>query len=335
MSNPAVSVLMPVYNVEQYVGEAIESILKQNFSDFEFIIINDGSTDKTLQVINSYYDNRIRVFSNDKNAGIARASNIGLVHATGKYMMRMEGDDISHPERLEKQYRFMENHSEIGICGTHMQLFGQQDSISRCSMDDEEIKAGLIWSTTMNHGTIIMRLDPIRKNGFFYNESFPMAEDWLFFYKVKDAMKFANLDEVLYFYRKGEHNTTKKYSAKSWMINSHVHNIILKDFGFNFLEDELRLHQFILAQFSLSPTEEVVWQARQWLDKLISYNRKVHVYQQEVFEKIAEEKWNALFFRLVPYGFNVIRAYFSVTGISRNHLSYYLKCTLNKLVGKK
>jgi len=116
-ANPFVSVVLPVYNCEKFVGIAIESILNQTYSNFELIILNDGSTDKSLQVINLYNDERIKLIDK-KNSGLAATLNDGIAVATGKYIARMDHDDIAHPQRLEKQVIYMENHPEIDLTDT-------------------------------------------------------------------------------------------------------------------------------------------------------------------------------------------------------------------------
>ena len=115
---PAVSVVMPVYNGEKYLRESIDSILNQTYTDYEFIIVNDGSNDKTEEIILSYNDNRIRYIKNEKNLQIVKSLNRGIELAKGRYIARMDADDISLPRRFEKQITFMENNLEIGVCGT-------------------------------------------------------------------------------------------------------------------------------------------------------------------------------------------------------------------------
>jgi len=114
-----VSIVMSVYNAQKYLDEAIESILNQTYSNFEFIIINDGSTDKSLEIIENYAkkDSRIIVI-NRENKGLIYSLNEGIRKANGKYIARMDADDISLPQRLEKQVEFMEKNKNIGICGT-------------------------------------------------------------------------------------------------------------------------------------------------------------------------------------------------------------------------
>jgi len=114
---PKVTVLMPVYNAEKYLKEAIGSILGQSFSDFEFLIINDGSTDSSVKIIKSYDDPRIRFIANEKNLGVIPTLNKGFALAQGEFIARMDADDISLPKRLELQADFMDKHPEAGAIG--------------------------------------------------------------------------------------------------------------------------------------------------------------------------------------------------------------------------
>lgn len=119
----AVTVLMPAYNASKYVAEAIESVLKQSFEDWELIIVDDGSTDNTVDIIRSYTDSRIRLICNEHD--FIGSLNLGLQEATGKYIARMDADDIMHPDRLKIQYNIMEEESEITVCGSWVKIFSE------------------------------------------------------------------------------------------------------------------------------------------------------------------------------------------------------------------
>ena len=125
MTSATVTVLMPVYNGEMYLREAIDSILHQTFTDFEFLIINDGSTDNSETIILSYDDSRIRYEKNDSNLKLIATLNKGIELAKGKYIVRMDADDISIPDRIEKQVAFLEKNPDVGICGSWFTAFGQ------------------------------------------------------------------------------------------------------------------------------------------------------------------------------------------------------------------
>ena len=130
---------MPAYNAEKYINEAIDSILAQTFTDFEFIIIDDGSTDSTCAIVESYSDSRIRFFKNEHNLGVAATLNRGLDLARGEYIARMDADDISLPTRFEKQAAYMDSHPDVVVCGTGVECFGARHETrfffrNRCSI---------------------------------------------------------------------------------------------------------------------------------------------------------------------------------------------------------
>ena len=124
MQIPGISVIMPVYNTGEYLGEAIQSILDQTFRDFELIIINDGSSDNSLKIIKSFKDTRIKFISNTSNRGNYPSRNEGISIARGKYICVMDADDIALKSRLERQYLFMERNPEIGLAGSGFKYYG-------------------------------------------------------------------------------------------------------------------------------------------------------------------------------------------------------------------
>ena len=115
---PKITVLMPVYNGEKYLRESVDSILNQTFTDFELLIINDGSTDSSMEILNSYSDSRIRIVTNEVNLRLIKTLNKGIDLATGEYIARMDCDDIADPKRLEIQLQYMEKHPDVAVCGT-------------------------------------------------------------------------------------------------------------------------------------------------------------------------------------------------------------------------
>ena len=133
MPKPEVSVITPAYNCEKYIKKAIESILNQSYKDFEYIIIDDNSTDKTWKIIKSFAnkDTRIKAYINKRNLGIPLNRNRGIKLARGKYIVWQDADDISKKHRIKKLYEFMENNKEVGICGSYIQFFSGKKNLNR------------------------------------------------------------------------------------------------------------------------------------------------------------------------------------------------------------
>lgn len=203
MSVPKISVIMPAYNAEKYIAEAIESILNQTYTNFEFIIINDGSTDLTEEIILSYKDKRIVYLKNDKNSGIVYTLNRGLNAAKGEYIARMDSDDISLSTRLEEQLSFMENHPEIGFCGTGIIIFGESLSEQPLlfSPSDKMLRVDMIFNCAFAHPTVIIRKSILDLYNIKYNFDFEKAEDYKMWYDILLKSKGANISKHLLKYR--------------------------------------------------------------------------------------------------------------------------------------
>lgn len=202
---PKVSVVMPAYNAEKYIAEAIESILNQTFRDFEFIIVDDGSTDRTWEIINDYAsrDSRIVPLKNEKNLKIAKTLNYGISCCHGKYIARMDADDWSYPNRLEKQVAFMEKNCEIGISGGSMEIMDEEDRVfssRRYRTCDQDIRKNIFKYSPFCHPSIIFRTDIFRKTDG-YEHDYLLAEDYDLYFKLGRFCKFGNLEDTLLKYR--------------------------------------------------------------------------------------------------------------------------------------
>ena len=188
---------MSVHNGDRFLSAAIESILTQTYKNFEFIIINDGSTDNSLKIIQSYDDNRIIIIDNDKNIFLAASLNKGIKKAKGKYIVRMDADDISMPDRLSKQVRYMENNPNIGISGTCSEIIGYGSGHGKYSQENNIIKYKLLYECHLLHPTIIIRRDLIKDHELYYNESYRKNQDYELFTRAIDITDFGNLPDYL------------------------------------------------------------------------------------------------------------------------------------------
>ena len=212
MSVPAISVLMPVYNAEKYVALAVESILSQSFNDFEFIIIDDASTDGSWKIISEYQkkDKRIKLFRNDANLGITKNRNKLINLAQGKYIVWQDADDISVSARLKKQYEFMENNPSVGISGGWLKFFTDLNGsigVRKYHFDDAKLRKIIFKYSPVAQPAAIVRKEVFAKVGD-YNENFTVAEDLEMSFRIGQYYKFANLNEVLIRYRQQSKSIT-------------------------------------------------------------------------------------------------------------------------------
>ncbi|MFN6038935.1 MAG: glycosyltransferase family 2 protein [Bacteroidota bacterium] len=197
---PSVSVLMPVYNGEKFIKDAITSVLNQTFQDFEFIIINDGSTDRSEEIILSFNDPRIRYFKNNVNLKLISTLNKGLDLCRGKYIARMDCDDFAYPHRLETQFVFMESNTDHGLCGSDIDIDGDYKSWVAIG-DMEFIKFCFLFLNPLSHPTAFLRTSTIKENKLYYPKEYIHAEEYIYWLNIMNYSKVANLPEKLLRYR--------------------------------------------------------------------------------------------------------------------------------------
>jgi glycosyltransferase involved in cell wall biosynthesis len=213
--SPKVSVFMPVYNAGSYLYAAIDSILNQSFTDFEFVIVNDGSTDQSESVILSYNDPRIRLVNNPKNLGLIASLNVGLEICNGEYIVRMDQDDISLPDRIALQVSFMEQNPEIGLIGSWFEDFGDQieSKIVRYSTNDTEIRIRHLYQTHISHPTALLRSSIVRRHNIRFDPEYVHGEDYNCWVTMSAFCKLSNYPAVLVRKRDHPRNITNSFSS--------------------------------------------------------------------------------------------------------------------------
>lgn len=213
-SHPVVSVVMAVYNCEAYVREAVDSILAQTFSAFEFIIINDGSTDDTLDILKSYDDPRIRLTTR-KNKGLVASLNEGIDLARGEFIARQDADDRSAPERLELQVKRARK-TKCEVIGTAFAFIGLDGRVvgrQACYEDNENIQAQLRVSNPFGHGSILMQRKAVLKVGGYLKSVGPV-EDYDLWLRLAPVVRFAGINQVLYYWRINPAGISHQHTAE-------------------------------------------------------------------------------------------------------------------------
>jgi glycosyltransferase involved in cell wall biosynthesis len=290
-SNPKVTILMPVFNGEKYIKEAMQSILDQTFEDFEFLIINDGSTDQSLRIIKEFNDQRIRVLENENNIGLIATLNKGIENCRGEYIARMDCDDISMPKRLEIQVEYMDKHPDIGIAGSFAKIKSKGlEYIGRYFCESEEIRANLLFNTAFAHPSVIIRKEVLLKNNLKFDEKFKHAEDYDLWERASDLVKFSNIPEVLLIYRKHKDNVCNVYSDIQSDNARKIRLRLLKKMGIVPTDDELMIHESIKKSSNLD-FDDFIKRKEVWLQKLIDRNKVVKYYEEKAFHHIILHQW--------------------------------------------
>lgn len=230
---PKISIVMPVYNSSLHLYESIESVLNQTFDNFEFIIIDDGSTDNSIDIIKTYQDKRINL--QGLNHDYIASLNYGMRLAKGKYIVRMDSDDKMLPFRLQMQFDFMESNPEIAVCGCWIQTFGNNNNIYKLDTKHEDIICNMLSVNPMCHPSVIMRADILSsifydKGKDVYDKSFIYAEDYKLWYDIiKEGQLLANIPEVMLLYRCSDKQISRKEGNLSFKSALKVRMAYLKD----------------------------------------------------------------------------------------------------------
>lgn len=304
---------MPVYNGEAFLRDAIKSVLDQSFRDFELLIVNDGSTDGSAGIISSFSDSRIRVINNPARLKLSGALNRGMENALGKYIARMDADDVSVPTRLEAQFDFMESYPEIGMCGGRLRSFGKHPSsgtVFKFPESPEEIKAWLLFDNPFAHPTVMWRRDVFDKSGLRFDGSYYPAEDYELWTRALEHVQGANIARVLLNYRL--HPESMTLSGLSDM-DAQAMKILRGQFaglGMSPSEDEIKFHRYISTN-RLAPgwTKESVDRAEKWLLQLGDANDSCNRHSGPRFNAALGRVWFNVCYRSLSLGFRVTGKY--------------------------
>lgn len=318
---PKISVILPVYNCELYINEAIDSILNQTFSNFELLIIDDKSTDKTVEIIKSYTDDRINLTIKEKNSGYTDSLNWAISIAKGIYIARMDGDDISMPTRFEEQIKVMEENPKIIVCGTNGKVLGTDKLIFRPEFD-QDLKLALFDSNPFIHPSVI-----IRKNLFNiikYNKLMEPAEDFDLWCKSSELGQFYNIQNPLLEYRIHPKNISIINNIKQIENYIDIKINFFKALNFNTTKfsDELLKKYFNGSQINNYEFKKIL----NWFNNLKKSNKKLKKFENKRFNLKIDEMANRFIFANLKKNkfYKNIPLIFNLTLIQKiNVMKYY------------
>ena len=336
MNNPLVSVNMVVYNGGQFISDAIQSILNQTYSNFELIIVDDGSTDKTLVEIRNFIDPRIKLIKHKKNHGVVIARNTALKASEGVYIAILDADDISPPNRLEIELRFLEENPEFGLIGGLAELIDRngekKNRIQSLSLSPEETKVYLLFKNCFTHSTVMYKKELLKN--FMFDKKLSTSEDYDVIVKISSDYKTKNLDKVLAQYRLHNNNITRSTE----LINRNNRKIIihqLSQLGIEVNNKDINIHLLLAKQlqhFDLQLILDMV----DWLDRLNVANKKENYFPKEAFYSRISGYWFNLMNNTEVYNYKLIQKYFN-SPIRKNSdkstidgIKFIIKCILSR-----
>lgn len=314
---------MPVYNSEKYLKEAIKSILNQTFKEFEFIIIDDGSTDKSLEIINEYKDPRIVLIKHKTNKGIIYSLNEGLKKTNGKYIARMDADDVAVKTRLAKQIEFLEKNKDISILGSWIKNFGDKNYTWRTIANPKLLRSRMLFESSLAHPSVIFRKKDL--TNFQYEKEYPYAEDFVLWVKAAEKLQLSNYPEVLLKYRIHPGQTPIKNKRAQQNSSWKVRKYQLNKLGIKPTKKYKDLHQK-LSNWSRNFSFLDFFTAAFWLRLILIKNLKKHYYDQKSLNKVISERWAGilslhyknnpliLLIAVIHFDLTLLSIYFLITG---------------------
>jgi len=256
MPEPLVSFLLPVYNGSASLCEALESLGRQTERNFEIVAIDDGSSDASWDILTSFPDARLRPIRHSANRGLANTLNHCMETARGRFFGRMDQDDISHPQRLEKQLGHMKRHPDHALCGSAVQVFREssRQGVWRYPCGPRHVRAGLIFGSPCAHPTLLLRRE-IFDAGYRYDPQYELAEDWDFLDRASQKWPISNLSDCLLDYRLSPGGTGRARASQQREARKKVAIRILARMGIPVDENSLQLHLEVTHPRKRDPDE--------------------------------------------------------------------------------
>lgn len=288
---PLVSVVMPVYNAGSYLRESLNSVVEQSCQDWELIVIDDGSTDRTCEIVTSYADSRIRLQRNDVNMGLAHTRNMGISMARGEYVAWLDADDVSNHDRLADQVHYLERHREIDLCGTWVRTLGSGSSVSwRFPRHPDYIRARLIFDNPLATSSVMMRMEAFRGSDLRFDARFAPAEDYDLWERLSAMSSFANLPKFHTRYRLHPDQVSVRQSSRQRNAVRNIQSRLIDRLGIVPTSTELDVHLKIGVDWCRTLPPDCVPLAHEWLNRLQKANAAVGAFSEPAFTRVIQHR---------------------------------------------
>lgn len=294
-ARPKVTVFIPAYNRERYLCVAVNSILAQTFTDFELLLIDDGSTDRTLELMQRYaaIDQRVRVLANEANLGIPRTRNRGLELARGEYLALLDSDDYAYPGRLAAQVRFLDRHPDhvqVGTWGSFMDSTGKlRRRLRRQPVDPEETRAELLFRCALSNRSILARTKALQ--AYRYREDFPSCEDYELHVRLAERYRMTNLPAVLVCGRQHAQRYTALTPDLGHDRKRAIERRQLEALGLRPSDEDFENHHRLVRCNAASVDRDYLEWAEDWLAALLNANRLTGRYRQAALARATGRRW--------------------------------------------
>lgn len=283
---------MAVHNGAAYLQEAITSILGQNFTDFEFVVVDDASHDGSLELLAKNKDSRLHILENAKQLGLSASLNLGIGAAVGEYVARMDHDDVSLPGRLSRQTAFLDAMNEVDIVGTWARTLGlRREQTWRYPVSNDEIRSEFVFSSSLVHSSVMWRKVAFYQRALHYDPAIARAQDYELWTRAAQAgLRFANLPEVQLRYRIHPNQVGRRNTDEQQEVANSVRERELARLGLAPSPAELVLHNRI-SRWELPRDETELAELERWLLKVKAANTYSGVHETGSFSSAVERRW--------------------------------------------
>lgn len=311
-NTPIISVIMSVYNEQKYIKEAIESILNQTISNIEIIVIDDCSSDSTVSIIQGIKDKRIRLYQNEENKGLTKNLNYALTLTNGKFIARMDGDDISEVDRFQKQLDFLNKNKDIMLISCQTATFGDQKLINKIDGNPESLRCRMLVRPTLAHPGFMFRAELFHVFGYQYDESFKQGQDYDFAARVSRRFKIGICPYVLLKYRAHTSQVSNKNQSSQFHNADRVRAKLLNELGITFTEKDWNYYHLIVTENKTDSVDDVNY-VKDLIYKIIDANLSYKIYDQEILRNTLTDIFCTWIFRIKS-----IRIFLHITDIIKN-----------------
>lgn len=313
MPPPLISVILPVYNGAAYLREALESLRRQTFRDFEVIIIDDCSTDESPNIAESFDDPRFHLIRAAARLRISHALNLGITHAQGQLIARMDADDLCHPIRLERQFTFLSQHPQIGFCGSWVKRFGKDlnPQTYRRPVGPARVSAFSIFDNPIVHSSVMIRHNILTRLDSCYRNEFVDAEDYDLWTRLLEFTQGDNIPEVLLDYRVHAQSVTLQKTDSMDRMACRILKRTLARVGLEVSDEEVLRHRlWSTGRLDLKHISESLGSAEKWLTRLLATNQTSHTFDTKALLWAAREIWFTLCYRALMAGTTSLKPIF-------------------------
>jgi glycosyltransferase involved in cell wall biosynthesis len=324
MDKPELSIVMPFYNTEKYIGDAVQSLLAQTYDNFELILVDDASTDGSAEVVKSLNDSRIKLLKNEINRGIVFSRNQGMKAAVGRFIAPFDSDDLARTDKFEKQIRFLKNNPDFGMVGSWARLIDEDGNLLKktwkLTQPPARIPAFLLFKNLFVQSAVVMKREVVPEN--FYEDGFDLVEDYKMWIDISRIRKTCNYPDYLMFYRVHQSSATNKTGNKLLSQDARIYKYLFKPLEID-LDERMTNLLLLLKNDQIIGEERVLHEMEDFFGLILSQNQKLNIYSQTELVKVVFDRWLKACYKSRQMKFGMLKIF-----LNSRVLKTYLKNVL-------